>query len=100
MEQFVAKLGVTRAAFHKYVTCKSIPGLGVLSKARRYWGVKLSYADLDESFFRSKRKDPRQEEFQFSIAGVSKDQIEVKKFSARGESCIDLVITIDFSKDA
>jgi hypothetical protein len=38
MEEFVARLGITRAAFHKHVTGKAIPSLRVLSKAKKYWG--------------------------------------------------------------
>src|SRR5207249_1814930 len=83
IERFVQSLGVTRAAFHKHVTGKAIPSLRVLSRARKYWGVELSYPDLGDRLLKTK-KDPRQMEFQFSLASISKEQIEVKKFSPRG----------------
>src|SRR5260370_38271054 len=66
MEDFVRKLGITRAAFHKHVTGKAIPSLRVLEKARRYWDVQLSYGELGNTYVKSKKKDPRQTEFQFS----------------------------------
>jgi transcriptional regulator with XRE-family HTH domain len=100
MEEFVARLGITRAAFHKHVTGKSIPSLRVLSKARKYWGVQLSYAELGEDFIRVKRKNPGQMEFRFSLADISTEQIEVKKFSLKGEKAVELLIRIDFSKSA
>jgi transcriptional regulator with XRE-family HTH domain len=100
MEEFVARLGITRAAFHKHVTGKAIPSLRVLSKAQKYWGVQLSYGELGEGFIKVKKTSPGQMEFQFSLADVSTKQIEVKKFSAKGEKAIELVIKIDFSKSA
>lgn len=100
MEEFVARLGITRAAFHKHVTGKAIPSLRVLSKAKRYWGVQLSYGGLGEGFIKVKKKNPGQMEFQFSLPEISPKQIEVKKFSPKGEKAIELLIKIDFSKSA
>jgi len=100
MERFVASLGITRAAFHKHVTGKAIPSLRVLSNARKYWGVRLSYGELGEEFIKAKKKNPGQMEFQFSIADISTEQIEVKKFSPKGERAVELLIKIDFSKSA
>lgn len=100
VQDFVGKLGITRPALHKYLTCKAIPSLRVLARARKYWGVRLSYGDLGDRYVKSKKKDPRQMEFQFSVAAISKEQIEVKRFSPRGEKAIELLIKIDFSKSA
>ncbi len=100
MEQFVARLGITRAAFHKHVTCKAIPSLRVLSNARKYWGVDLSYSELGEEFIKVRKKNPNQMEFHFSLADISTEQIEVKKFSPKGEGVVELLIRIDFSKSA
>lgn len=99
-ENFLRKLGVTRAAFHKYVTRKAIPSLRVLLRAQKYWGVQLSYGDLGVDYVRTKKKDPRQMELQFSIADISREQIEIKKISAKGETAVELLIRIDFSKSA
>jgi transcriptional regulator with XRE-family HTH domain len=100
MEEFVQRLGITRAAFHKHVTGKAIPSLRVLNKARKYWGVQLSYGELGDGFIKTKKKDPRQMEFQFSLTDISKEQIEVKRFSPKGEKAVELLIKIDFSKSA
>ena len=100
MEAFVRSLGITRAAFHKLVAEKAIPSLRVLSRARKYWGVQLSYGDLGDRYIKTKKKDPRQGEFKFSIADISSDQIEIKKVSPKGECSVELLIRIDFSKSA
>jgi transcriptional regulator with XRE-family HTH domain len=99
-EDFLRKLGVTRAAFHKYVNRKAIPSLRVLLRAQRFWEVRLSYGDLGVDYVSTKKKDPRQMEFQFSVADISKEQIEIKKISAKGESAVEFLIRIDFSKSA
>ena len=98
-DEFLSKLGVTRAAFHKYMTQKAIPSLRVLHRARKYWGVQLAYGDLGEDYVTTKRRDPRQLEL-FSVADVSKDQIEVKRISPKGETAVELLLRIDFSKTA
>jgi transcriptional regulator with XRE-family HTH domain len=100
VEDFVNKLGITRAALHKYLNLKSIPSLRVLAKARKYWGVQLSYGDLGDAYIQAKKKDSRQAEFQFSIADVSKDQIEIRRVSPKGERALEVLIKIDFSKSA
>lgn len=100
LEKFVESLGVTRAGFHKYVTGKAIPSLRVLARARKYWGVRLSYAELGDDYIKTKRQDPKQMKFQFSVADVSKDQIEVTKFTPKGERGVELVIKILFPKTA
>ncbi len=101
VEQFVQTLGITRAAFHKYVTRQAIPSLRVLANARKYWNVKLQYRDLGDRYIKTrKEKDPRQMEFQFSIQDISKEQIEIKKFSPRGDKAVELLIKIDLSKSA
>ena len=100
IEQFVGKLGITRAAFHKQITRKAIPSLRVLANARRYWGVQLSYGELGDTYLRAKKKDPRQTEFQFSVEDISRDQIEIRRVSAKGEKAVEVLIKIDFSKTA
>jgi len=100
VEEFVATLGVTRAAFHKYVNLKSIPSLRVLNRARRYWGVDVNYGKLGSQYVKTAKKDPRQMEFHFPIAEVSPDQIQIKRFSPKGEKSVELVININFSKRA
>jgi transcriptional regulator with XRE-family HTH domain len=100
IEEFVLKLGITRAALCKYVNRKAIPSLRVLSRARMYYGVNLSYGELGDSYLKLKKKDPRQMELQFSMSEISKDQIEIKKFSPKGDSSVELLIRIDFSKGA
>lgn len=99
VEQFAQKLGVTRAALHKYLSQKSIPSLRVLHRARQYWGVRLTYGDLGDRYVNLK-KDNRQMEFQFSAEAVSKEQIEIKKFSRKGINTAELLIKIHFSKTA
>jgi hypothetical protein len=100
MERFVQSLGVTRAGFHKYVTRQSIPSLRVLKRARKYWGVHLSYTELGARFVGASKEDPRQMKLQLSLENISKEQIEVKRFSASGEKAVELVIRINFSKSA
>lgn len=100
IEEFVLSLGITRAALCKYVNGKAIPGLRVLRRARQYYGVNLSYGELGENYLKAKKKDPRQMELQFTLSEISKDQIEIKKFSPRGDSSVDLWININFSKGA
>ena len=100
MEEFVRTLGITRAAFHKHVTCQAIPRLAVLEKARRFWGVEIRYGALDTTYVKARRKDPRQMEFSFSIEDISKEQIEIKRFSPKGEKGIELLININFTKSA
>jgi len=96
----VRKLGITRAAFHKQITGKVIPSLRVLANARKYWGVKLSYGELSDAYVNRKKKDPRQAEFQFSVADISKDQIEVTRVSPKGARAVEVLIKIDLSKSA
>jgi len=100
VEKFVESLGITRAGFHKYVTRKAIPSLRVLAKARKYWGVRLSYGELGDKYIKAKKEDPRQMKFEFSFTDISKEQIEVKKFSPKGAKAVELLIKIDFSKTA
>jgi len=99
VEQFAQSLGVSRAMLHKYLVQESMPGLRVLQRARKYWGVQLSYGGLGQEFVKRSR-DSRQMEMQFSIEDISKDQIEIKKFSPKGEGAVELLIRIDFSKTA
>jgi transcriptional regulator with XRE-family HTH domain len=100
VEEFVAKLGITRAALHKYLHRTAIPSLRVLERARKFWGVKLSYGELEDSYVRTKSKDPRQLEFQFSLSEISAEQIQIRRFTAKSESTAELVIRIDFGKGA
>jgi transcriptional regulator with XRE-family HTH domain len=100
IEDFVRKLGVTRAGFHKYVSGKAIPSLRVLANARRYWGVRLSYGALGDAYVKTKRKDPRQTEFQFSIGEISKNQIEIRRVCPKGENAVEVLIKIDLSRPA
>jgi transcriptional regulator with XRE-family HTH domain len=100
IEQFVASLGITRAALCKYVNAKAIPSLRVLRRARQYHGVNLNYGELGDRYLSARRKDPRQMEFQFTIMDNSKDQIVIKRFSPKGESSAELLLSIDFSKRA
>ena len=99
-EDFVRSLGVTRAGFHKYITKKSIPSLRVLNRARRLYNVRLNYGELGSTYFKGKKADPRQRTFEFVAEAISKEQIEIKKFSPKGETTVELVISIDFSKTA
>ena len=99
-DQFAQSLGITRAALHKQMTGKTIPSLRVLEKARKYWGVRLSYGELDQSYVKPKKKDPKQMELQLSFEDISKEQIEIKRFSPKGEFAVELLIRIDFSKSA
>ena len=39
-------------------------------------------------------------ELQLSLENISKEQIQIRKFSPKGESSVELVIRIDFSKSA
>jgi transcriptional regulator with XRE-family HTH domain len=100
IEEFVRSLGITRAALCKYVNGKAIPGLRVLRRARKYHGVYLSYGELGDRFLKGRKKDPRQMELQLSMSEISKDQIEIRKFSPKGDSSVELLISIDFSKGA
>lgn len=100
VEEFGRRLGITRAAVYKITNGKTIPSLRVLQKARRYWGVRLSYGELADTYVQAKRADPRQIRIEFSAGDISKDQIQVKKFSPAGENSLELVIKIDFSKTA
>jgi transcriptional regulator with XRE-family HTH domain len=100
IEEFVRSLGITRAALCKYVNGKAIPSLRVLRRARQYHGVNLSYGELGDGYLKSRRKNPRQMELQFSMSEVSKEQIVIKKFAPKGDSSVELWINIDFSKSA
>jgi transcriptional regulator with XRE-family HTH domain len=100
VEEFARTLGITRAGLHKYIARKAIPSLRVLQRARQYWGVRLSYGELGDRYIQARKKDPRQMEFKFSVEDVSKEQIRITKFSAKGENSAELVIKIDFSKSA
>jgi transcriptional regulator with XRE-family HTH domain len=99
-EAFLRTLGVTRAGFHKYMTLNAIPSLRVLQRARKCWKVQIKYGEIGSAYLSTKKKDPRQMEFQFSVADISKEQIEIKKISAKGETAVELLIRIDFSKSA
>ena len=100
VEQFVAKLGITRAALHKYLHRQAIPSLRVLARAKKFFGVDISYGDLGESYVQIRRADSRQTEFQFTVSDISPDQISVKKFTPKGEAGAELIISIDFRKRA
>jgi transcriptional regulator with XRE-family HTH domain len=99
VEQFAATLGVTKAAYYKYVNKQSMPSLRVLKKARK-WGVRLSYPGLGDGFIRTAKADPRQMTIQFSGDDVSAQQIKVKRFSPKGDKALELVIHIDLTKSA
>jgi transcriptional regulator with XRE-family HTH domain len=99
-EQFARKLGITRAALHKYLTQQAIPSLRVLDNARRFFGVHIPYGELGESYLKSKKRDHRQLELRFSVETISKDQVEIKRLSPRGDNAVELLIRIDFSKTA
>ena len=98
MEKFAASLGVSRMALWKYLKGKAVPSLPVLRRARRFHGINLPYGDLALKFPGTKREDPRQMKFQFSIADVTKETFEVKKFTARADGSAELLLAIDFSK--
>jgi transcriptional regulator with XRE-family HTH domain len=100
VEDFARKLGVTRAALHKYLHQESVPSLRVLDRARKYWGVRLTYGDLGDRYIKPGKKDDGQMDFQFSLEDVSSEQIEVKRFSPKGPNSAELVIQIHFSKTA
>jgi transcriptional regulator with XRE-family HTH domain len=100
VEEFARTLGITRAGVYKILAGTTIPSLRVLRNARKYWRVHLEYGELSDTYIQAKRTDPRQMEIQFSVSDISKDQIEVAKFSAKEENSLELVIKIDFSKIA
>lgn len=100
VEEFARTLGITRAGVYKILAGRTIPSLRVLRNARKHWGVHLNYGELGDTYIKAKRTDPRQMEIQFSISDISKEQIEVAKFSPRGENSLELVIKIDFSRTA
>lgn len=100
VEQFVAKLGITRAALHKYLHGKAIPSLRVLERAKKFFGVDIAYGELGQSYVRVQQSDPRQTEFQFVLSDVSSDQISIKKFTPKSEGSAELVISIDLRKRA
>src|SRR5438046_1755917 len=79
VEDFVRKIGITRAALNKYINGKSIPRLRVLQKARKYWGVRLSYGELGDTYIKAKKADPKQARFEFDLGEISKEQIEIKR---------------------
>src|SRR5258706_15899896 len=89
MEDFVGKLGITRAAFHKHVHRKAIPSLRVLANARKYWGVQLSYHDLGDAFVKAKKKNTRQTEFLFSVAAIAIEKIEVHRVTPKGVKAVE-----------
>ncbi len=99
-EGFARTLGITRAGVYKILAGTTIPSLRVLRNARRHWGVHLNYGELGDTYIKAKRTDPRQMEIQFAISDISKEQIEVARFSPKGENSVELVIKIDFSKTA
>lgn len=49
-------------ALHKYLNQNAIPSLRVLNRARRRFGVRLSYGDLGDGYIKP-TKDERQLEF-------------------------------------
>ena len=100
VEEFARTLGITRAGVYKILAGTSIPSLRVLRNARKYWRVHLDYGELGDKYIKAKRTDPRQIEIQFAISDISKEQIEVARFSPKGENSLELVIKIDFSKTA
>ena len=100
VEAFARKLGVTRAGVYKILSGKTIPSLRVLSKARRFFGVRISYGELGDQYVKARRTDPRQMKIELSVSDVSKDQIQIKKFSPVGENSLELLIRINFSKTA
>jgi len=100
VDGFARKLGITRAAVYKIMDGNRIPSLRVLRKAKQFFGVKVSYGELGDGYVKTRRADPRQIKIEFSVGDVSRDQIEVKKFSPVGENSLELLIRIDFSKTA
>ena len=100
VEAFAQKLGVTRSAVYKIMDGNTVPTLGVLRKAKQFFGVQVSYGELGDGYVKTRRGDPRQIKIEFSVGDISRDQIEVKKFSPAGENSLELLIRIDFSKTA
>lgn len=100
LDDFVRKLGITRAAYYKQVAGKSIPSLRVLAKAKRYWGVRLPYAELGDAYVSAKRTDPRQSALNFSVEDLSMEQIEIKRVSPKGERAVEVLIEIRFPRGA
>jgi transcriptional regulator with XRE-family HTH domain len=102
VEQFANTLGITRAGLHKYTREKnqSIPSLRVLHKARQVWKMHVPYGDADEDIGTTKRVPKEQLAFQFSVQDVAKENITVRKVKPRGDTAVELVIQIDFTKRA
>ena len=100
VEEFARTLGITRAGVYKILAGTTIPSLRVLRNARKYWGIRLNYGELGDTYIKAKRTDPRQMGIQFSIRDISKKHIEIAKISPKGENSVELVIKIDFSRTA
>jgi transcriptional regulator with XRE-family HTH domain len=76
VDGFAKSLGVTRAGLHKYEKEKSVPGLGVLQRAREEYGIEVKYGELDVPVLKKARRKLGQEELQillpFTIEAVEK----------------------------
>ena len=76
------------------------PSLRVLSRARHYWAVDLSYGELGDEYIKPRKGNPKQLELQFSMSDITKEQIEVKKLSPKSDGSVELLLRINFSKSA
>lgn len=91
---------MSRAGLYKYLAGTSVPSLRVLRNAKRHFGVRLSYGELGDSYIKARRRSSDQLELEFSVGGISKEQVEVVKISPKGERSLEVTVRLTFSATA
>jgi transcriptional regulator with XRE-family HTH domain len=100
VEEFAHKLGVTRAALHKYVHGRARPGLDVLERAKTEFGVEVKYGEIDIPLIKRRAKHGQSDELQmllpFAIESLKAEDIEIR-IAEKKNSRITLSVAIRFA---
>lgn len=80
VEAFAESLGVTRAGLHKYRQGRAVPGMPVIEKAKRLYGVDVKYGELDTSamFRKSATADEKQLMLPLAFETITADHLQVE----------------------
>lgn len=89
------RLGVSVAAFYKYINKENLPDMEVLLRAKEEWGVKWDYLDPAEVLRKKDVANVRQLVFTF-LEAIEKEDIKVVEVSPDGTSVLQISFKIKF----
>jgi transcriptional regulator with XRE-family HTH domain len=78
VQAFADSLGVTRAGLHKYRQGKSVPGMDVIEKAKK-WKIDVKYGELNtHSLFSQPTSDDKQMLLPLAFDEITADHLQVE----------------------